>query len=51
MGWMTTAGQPTAAQVRAFVQDEAGYVTSDALEVYAKSADVEKRMEQLHADA
>lgn len=43
-------GVPTAAQVRAYVQDEAGYVTSDALEVYAKSADVEARMAQLHAD-
>lgn len=44
------AGVPTAAQVRDYVQSGAGYVTVDALEPLARTADVEKRMEELHAN-
>lgn len=44
------AGVPTAAQVRDYVQTGAGYVTADALEPLARTADVEARMAELHAN-
>ncbi|MBR5887733.1 MAG: hypothetical protein IKZ07_05935 [Akkermansia sp.] len=44
------SGVTTAKQVREYVQSGAGYVTADALEPLAKTADVEKRMKTLHAN-
>lgn len=44
------SGVTTAKQVREYVQSGAGYVTADALEPLAKTADVEQRMAELHAN-
>lgn len=43
-------GVPTAKLVREYVQEGAGYVTADALEPLARTADVEARMAELHAN-